>query len=183
MSVFSVQSKVQVTKETTETIMKDHGKKWSQHISHLINAGFSPVCTTENKCLRKFGMEDCNWAILTEGAFNPKEVHLKRVFAIKVARYFQEIRNIHHRRKETGSGERLWGWGHLTNCQLRLKGLETITCLKESERTTCPLKKYRTMRAIARHLEMRRTSSEERYKQVPRRFLPPYSVPRGGFIC
>lgn len=66
MSVFSVQSKVQVTKETTETIMKDHGKKWSQHISHLINAGFSPVCTTENKCLRKFVMEDCNWAILTE---------------------------------------------------------------------------------------------------------------------
>lgn len=58
VSIFSLQSEAQVTKEIPDT-MKDQGKKWPQHVSHLIS-GSSPMHHWKSVLMR-FDMEDSNW--------------------------------------------------------------------------------------------------------------------------
>lgn len=95
--------------------MKDHGKKQSQHSSHLISGNVLPLCITENKCFKegRYGGQYLG-IYLTEGRRNTKEVQFHWVFfaimyfAIRAAEYFQEIQTICHRRNETGTEETVW---------------------------------------------------------------------------
>lgn len=132
--IFIVQIKAQLTEDITETIMKDHGKKWSQHISYLINGwGFLYVSLKRN-VLRK----DIIRRTVALYRFHRKALDSKRssfslvfantFFAIRVTKYFQQIWNICHRRTEGN-----WHWGKsldmsncITNCHLKLKDLKHI---------------------------------------------------------
>lgn len=114
--------------------MKDLGKKWSQYISYLVNGrGFLYVSLKRN-VLRKDSIKRTvalyrfHKRTLDSESGSISLVFAKMFFAIRVAKYFQQIWNTCHRGREGNwsSGKSLEMRNCIANCHLKLKDLKHI---------------------------------------------------------